>query len=127
MASKWDDPEFRRQYQRDYRAAHPGGVRRYNDASRQHRADYQKTHREERNEYQRLYKQRNKLWRRPKFIARKQVWLAKQRKELKVQPCQKCHSVEKIHAHHSDYSKPLDVTWLCQTCHSELHRQLLRR
>lgn len=27
----------------------------------------------------------------------------------------------KIHAHHHDYTKPLDVTWLCLYCHVDLH------
>ena len=26
-----------------------------------------------------------------------------------------------LHAHHHDYSKPLDITWLCITCHAFLH------
>jgi hypothetical protein len=28
----------------------------------------------------------------------------------------------KIHAHHDDYSKPLEVRWLCQKHHGEEHR-----
>jgi hypothetical protein len=34
--------------------------------------------------------------------------------------CQICGG--KAHAHHEDYSKPLEITWLCPTHHSELHR-----
>lgn len=29
-----------------------------------------------------------------------------------------------IHAHHEDYGRPLDVTWLCATCHQARHREL---
>lgn len=27
------------------------------------------------------------------------------------------------HAHHEDYSKPLDVIWVCRDCHHELDRE----
>lgn len=29
----------------------------------------------------------------------------------------------KIHAHHPDYSKPLNVVWLCHRCHSHEHKK----
>jgi len=36
------------------------------------------------------------------------------------QPCEVCgHSP--VEAHHGDYSKPLDVRWLCRTHHLEQH------
>lgn len=37
---------------------------------------------------------------------------------LHRQPCQLCGAA-KVQAHHPDYSKPLDVEWLCFKCHRE--------
>jgi hypothetical protein len=36
--------------------------------------------------------------------------------------CSNCNESTKIEAHHPDYSKPLEVVWLCVTCHIEEHR-----
>jgi len=35
--------------------------------------------------------------------------------------CYFCASSNKLHAHHEDYSHPLDVVWLCPQCHGKLH------
>lgn len=32
-------------------------------------------------------------------------------------PCEKCGKTEGVQGHHADYSKPLDVRWLCRTCY----------
>ncbi len=37
--------------------------------------------------------------------------------------CPECKRETKVHAHHHDYSKPLDVYWLCSICHGKRHRQ----
>jgi hypothetical protein len=37
------------------------------------------------------------------------------------QPYVVCGATEKLHAHHRDYSKPLEVTWLCAQCHTRIH------
>jgi len=41
--------------------------------------------------------------------------------KIQRQPCEKCGN-PKAQAHHDDYSKPLDVRWLCTAHHAEWHR-----
>ncbi len=37
--------------------------------------------------------------------------------------CEACQSTTagKLQAHHDDYSKPLEVRWLCRSCHQRHH------
>jgi len=37
--------------------------------------------------------------------------------------CQDCNIECKPHGHHEDYTKPLDVIWLCKLCHGKRHRK----
>lgn len=39
-----------------------------------------------------------------------------------AESCSVCNSTESIEAHHDDYTKPLEVRWLCVKCHKEWHR-----
>ncbi len=57
------------------------------------------------------YSQRNK--------EKRLAWNAA--KDLPKKPCELCGSTEFIHKHHEDYSKPLDVVYLCAAHHKELH------
>lgn len=43
-----------------------------------------------------------------------------------IQPekCQICGIKTKLERHHKDYSKPLEVVFLCKRCHGKLHRKL---
>lgn len=56
-----------------------------------------------------------------KRAARVAAGNALARGHLVRQPCEVCGEV-KAHAHHDDYSKPLDVRWLCTTHHAEWHK-----
>ncbi|UCG54643.1 MAG: hypothetical protein JSV32_00010, partial [Dehalococcoidia bacterium] len=41
--------------------------------------------------------------------------------------CSKCGKSGYIVAHHDDYSKPLNVVWLCLSCDRQLHADLKRK
>lgn len=55
-----------------------------------------------------------------KYRARKIVERALACGSLKRMPCEVCANT-KSEAHHDDYSKPLDVRWLCRKHHIEHH------
>lgn len=79
----------------------------------------------------------------PHFLARKREaarrYAAKPESRVKIQArnkikhlcrvgkvkrgdCERCGAAN-AHAHHHDYSKPLDVSWLCSTCHGLEHKR----
>ena len=68
-------------------------------------------------EYQRKYRAENK----EKYEAHQQVAY----KPTAPANCELCDAETKLHAHHHDYEKPLDVTWLCPACHHQLHARVL--
>jgi len=43
---------------------------------------------------------------------------------LRRMPCEVCGSM-RVQAHHDDYSKPLDVRWLCFAHHMEVHGKVV--
>ncbi len=42
--------------------------------------------------------------------------------KLKKLSCNVCGN-NKVHAHHNDYSKPLEVIWLCSLHHARKHHE----
>lgn len=43
---------------------------------------------------------------------------------VKPKSCETCKQVKRIDGHHEDYSKPLQVMWLCRQCHADRHKYL---
>ena len=41
--------------------------------------------------------------------------------KLVKEPCERCNSEDSVHAHHEDYTKPMEVIWLCPPCHGLRH------
>ena len=75
-----------------------------------------------------LLKAKNRKRNRPHERARDTLSKAVKRGHIKKpNKCSDCGFVldkKKIHGHHHDYSKPLDVVWLCRSCHWKLHRKI---
>lgn len=70
---------------------------------------------------------KNRKWNaanRQKYLAHKAVENAVKAGRLFAQPCVVCGTNELVHAHHEDYSKPLDVIWYCPTHHVARHAQI---
>ena len=58
-----------------------------------------------------------------KYKARTVVSNAIRAGVLTKEPCRDC-GADKVHGHHADYSKPLEVIWLCPKHHKEEHGRI---
>ena len=56
--------------------------------------------------------------------AHKKVENAIKRGALQRRPCEWCGTTLRVEAHHEDYTKPLDVMWLCPVHHRQRHREM---
>jgi predicted ATP-dependent endonuclease of OLD family len=90
---------------------------------------YSKSMKEKHAEYYKQYNKIQKDLRRgtSKYMARLLLhWAILKGKIGKPNKCSKCGRIANrryIHGHHFDYSKPLEVIWLCVKCHTEEHRK----
>jgi len=60
-----------------------------------------------------------------KYKARQAVLIAVRAGRMEKLPCQVCGDPA-AEAHHPDYSRPLDVVWLCAPHHRAEHRRMRR-
>jgi hypothetical protein len=141
------DPEARKQYMKEYREKN---LARFLERDR----EYRETHKEEIYEKNKKYvaknieKQRGWVkkacvkWRKKsgseyysnyrrkegeaeKITARWKLNEALKRGQIqRPKKCSRCGVECTPHGHHPDYSKPLEVVWLCGICHKAEHASL---
>jgi len=86
------------------------------------RSDYSRAYRQDNKDLIRETQRAKRASHPEKYAAHKAVQNAIRRGEMSRLACEVCGS-EKSHGHHEDYTKPLDVIWLCRTHHMERHRK----
>lgn len=73
----------------------------------------------------RLRKREKELRHTPKAVARRTLaYAVRAGTVVKPPACESCGQPkprQMLHGHHHDYTKPLDVKWLCQPCHAAEH------
>lgn len=78
--------------------------------------------------YRALFNDKNRIERfspKDRTLARNSVTRALESGRLKrLLTCENCGEPKPTQAHHEDYSKKLDVIWLCRSCHKIRHTQL---
>ena len=105
------------------------------------KADVRKNYRRRRHQYAAYYKARSQSSTRKaqralhtrnaraknplKYKARMAVGNALRSGLITKGPCRDC-GVVNTEAHHDDYSRPLDVVWLCFACHRRVHEYVVQ-
>ena len=75
------------------------------------------------NAYHRNYRKNHKLTeiQRKKDIARSYAGVYYRRGKIQKKPCPCGCGSGNLQMHHTDYSKPLDVIWVCKQYHQKIH------
>ncbi len=67
---------------------------------------------------------RNQVEQKERYVSRYQASNAiKLGKLSRPTACQDCNKQGRVEGHHPDYTKPLEITWLCKRCHALKHRK----
>lgn len=83
---------------------------------------YRKTERGKQVYYEMMRKQDKKF--KEKISARQKVrWALINGKIKRPKICGECKQNKKLDAHHPRYCEPLNVKWMCRSCHVSLHRK----
>jgi hypothetical protein len=109
--AKWSSPEYIRQYMAEYHAKNKDKINKQTNA-------WAARNRDKRNAIQETYRTDHP----DKYAAHKKINVKTRTGKMAKEPCEKCGTLKSVHAHHDDYSKPLEVRWLCSKHHVEHHK-----
>lgn len=112
--SQFETNEEYNAYFRDYRLKNIDKARKY---GRKYNKKWRKEHGYI-NEI--IYRERHP----EKIEAQTKLRIAVKKGIVKKLPCEVCKS-ENSQGHHPDYTKPLEVIWLCAVHHTKTHREML--
>lgn len=123
------DGEKRKKQQKKWKNKNKEKLKSYNKKyqieHREYYAEYQRNRlSKEKTEYAKRWRRNNIETYRIMHNAHAHVCRHLKKGTIVKQPCKICGSTKRIHAHHDDYSKPLEVNWLCPLHHSERHLDL---
>ena len=114
------------EYLREYAKSHKEKVNEYNKKSywKNHEKQLDR-HKKYRDDNTDVCTEIGRIWREnnpEKHEAHKRLNIAVRSGKITRKNCEVCGE-EKTHAHHNDYSKPLEVMWLCPKHHKEIHKE----
>jgi hypothetical protein len=102
---------------RDWRRANPERVKATDKRWKKENAEQLERH-------VKRYRQRFPEKVRARHKVRNAVRDGRLTKPDRCEDCGRSSSTRELHAHHDDYSKPMEVRWLCPSCHGKEHRSL---
>jgi len=102
--------EMKQKVDKKYRETHKEELK-----LRDYNGKYRETHKEKIEEYDKHYREKNP----EKIKAQAQARAIK----IEVDLCESCNKEQATQRHHEDYSKPLEVVFVCGACHYKLDEQ----
>lgn len=101
--------------QKAYRRANPEARRKWDQRGRRRNPNTHRCHNAR-------WVRRNREKKRAQGLVRTELRAGRLQRPS---ACSECGVATSVDAHHDDYSKPYEITWLCRACHVARHREVV--
>ena len=95
--------------------------RKYSARYAKAKLEWERAHPKCKTEYRRTYRRRHSQARVCESAVYVAVHMGRLTKPNFCEDCARQFPKDKIHGHHANYGKPLEVAWLCHQCHAKRH------